>query len=209
MAERAKTKRLSKVAREFNVGIQTLIEFLASKGVELESNPNTKIEGEVYSILLNEFQSEKSAKEESKKVSIGTEKETITLEQVQGTTEEKEEITQPEEEKVEQKKPEEELKVVGKIDLDKLNLKSRPDKKSEEKKKEEAKKDVKEEKVEEVDSEKEEEVKASKEEIKTKFEKLDSPKVLGKIDLPKEKKPVASSSGEVENQNKKKRRKKG
>ena len=81
----AQIKRLSKIAREFNVGIQTLVEYLASNGVEIESNPNTKIEPDVYEILLAEFQSEKSAKEESEKVSIGTEKETITLDQVQET----------------------------------------------------------------------------------------------------------------------------
>ena len=85
-------KRLSKVAREFNVGIQTLVEFLASKNIKIESNPNTKIEAEVYGVLLTEFQSEISAKEESEKVSIGTEKETITLEQVHGSIPEKEEV---------------------------------------------------------------------------------------------------------------------
>jgi translation initiation factor IF-2 len=208
MAERAKTKRLSKVAREFNVGIQTLIEFLASKGVELESNPNTKIEGEVYNILLSEFQSEKSAKEESKKVSIGTEKETITLAQVQGTAVEKEEEKVPEEKLEEVKKPEDDLKVVGKIDLEKLNLKTRPDKKKEAKKTEEedAKDEVEDEVVENNEEEVLDEEEKPKEEIETKYEKLDTPKVLGKIDLPKEKKPVASSSGEVESQNKKKRK---
>ena len=72
-------KRLSKVAREFNVGIQTLIEFLASKDIKVESNPNTKIDAEIYSVLKAEFQSEISAREESEKVSIGTEKETITF----------------------------------------------------------------------------------------------------------------------------------
>ena len=72
-------KRLSKVAREFNVGIQTIIEFLASKDITVESNPNTKIDAETFNILQAEFQSEISAREESQKVSIGTEKETITI----------------------------------------------------------------------------------------------------------------------------------
>src|SRR3990167_6285731 len=99
MAEIVTTKRLSKVAREFNVGIHTLVEFLASKGFDLESNPNTKIEPDAYTILLNEFQSEKSAKEESKKVSIGTEKETITLAQVQAIAVEK--VKEEQEEAVE------------------------------------------------------------------------------------------------------------
>ena len=119
-------KRLSKVAREFNVGIQTLVEFLASKDIKIESNPNTKIDAEIYGVLLAEFQSEISAKEESEKVSIGTEKETITLEQVQGIVPEKEEekVVDVKPEVVEEKKIGDELKVIGKIDLGKLNLKN-------------------------------------------------------------------------------------
>ena len=35
-------KRLSKVAREFNVGIHTLVEFLASKNVEIDGKPQHK-----------------------------------------------------------------------------------------------------------------------------------------------------------------------
>lgn len=205
MAERAKIKRLSKVAREFNVGIQTLVEFLASKNVEIESNPNTKIDPETYQILLGEFQSEKSAKEESKKVSIGTEKETITLDKVgklepETKEEPKKEVPQPEEKKKEEK-TEDEPKVLGKIDLDKLNLKTRPDKKKakEEPKKEDPKAEVKKEKVEENKPK-------APEEIETKYEKLDAPKVLGKIELPKEKKHVASSSKDNDNTNKKKRK---
>jgi len=194
-------KRLSKVAREFNVGIQTLIEFLASKDITVESNPNTKIDAEVYGVLLAEFQSEISAKEESEKVSIGTEKETITLEQVQGVAPEKEEekAVDVKPEVVEEKKVGDELKVIGKIDLGKLNLKTRPDKKKQAVKKEDPKKDEK------VAEEKVEERKAP-EELETKYEKIDAPKVLGKIELPKVKKPVASSSGDIDNQKKKRKR---
>ena len=36
-------KRLSRVARECNVGIQTIVEFLAKKGFFIDSNPNAKI----------------------------------------------------------------------------------------------------------------------------------------------------------------------
>ncbi|MCO6499163.1 MAG: translation initiation factor IF-2 [Vicingus serpentipes] len=203
MAEQA--KRLSKIAREFNVGIHTLVEYLESKNVKIESNPNTKIEGDVYAILLDEFQSEKSAKEESKKVSIGTDKETITLE---GTKEPKVEQPVSEEKKVEEIKPEvkeEEVKVVGKIDLDKLNLKTRPNKK-EEKPAPEKVKETPPTKAEEA--KKEESKSKPSEEIETKYEKIDSPKVLGKIDLPEErkKKPLATSSSNSEGANKKKRK---
>lgn len=213
MAERATTKRLSKVAREFNVGIQTLVEFLASKNVAVENNPNSKIDAETYQVLLGEFQSEKSAKEESEKVSIGTEKETITLQakepvvpEVKAEPKVAEEEVPKIEEKKEEAKPDGEPKVVGKIDLDKLNLKTRPDKKKsaakEEPKKEAPK--TKEEPKKEVPVEEKSKL---PEEIKTKYEKLDAPKVLGKIELPKEKKPVASSSKGNENNNNKKKRK--
>lgn len=193
-------KRLSKIAREFNVGIQTLVEFLASKDIKIESNPNTKINTTVYAVLLTEFQSEISAKEESKKVSIGTDKETITLEQVQGVVVEKEEEKILEEVVIKEEKPKtDEPKVIGKIDLDKLNLKTRPDKKKVDEKKEEPKKEI-------IKETPPVEVRKVPEELKTKYEKIDSPKILGKIDLPKEKKPVASSSSGAENQNKKKRK---
>jgi translation initiation factor IF-2 len=209
MAERATIKRLSKVAREFNVGIQTLVEFLASKNITIENNPNSKIDAETYNVLLSEFQSEKSAKEESKKVSIGTEKETITLASVKATSieieEPKKEEVVVEEKKEEPKKPEDDLKVLGKIDLGKLNLKTRPDKRKHVEKQEEKAKEVAP-KAEEIvpKKEKEEPARHVPEEIKTKYEKLDSPKVLGKIELPKEKKPTPSSTKD-DNKRKRKR----
>ena len=76
-----KAKRLSKVAREMNVGISTITEFLAGKGIEIESSPNTKIEADTYAILQEEYQSDISAKEAAKKTSFSREKrEAISLE---------------------------------------------------------------------------------------------------------------------------------
>ena len=84
-------KRLNKVAREFNVSISTIVDFLASNGHEIDSKPNTKIEGEVLSILEQEFAADKSAKEKSQQASVKREKrETISLEDVKAP-EEKEE----------------------------------------------------------------------------------------------------------------------
>ena len=34
--------RLSKLTKQFNIGLSTLVEFLSSKGVEVEMNPNAK-----------------------------------------------------------------------------------------------------------------------------------------------------------------------
>ncbi|MFD1551614.1 translation initiation factor IF-2 [Putridiphycobacter roseus] len=76
-------KRLNKVAREFNVSISTIVDFLASNGHEIDSKPNTKIEGEVLSILEQEFAADKTAKEKSQQASVKREKrETISLEDV-------------------------------------------------------------------------------------------------------------------------------
>lgn len=77
-----KVTRLSKIAREFNVGISTIIEFLHKKGYAIDSNPNTKIPPEIYQILINEYSSDISAKKESEKLSMRNlrdKKETISI----------------------------------------------------------------------------------------------------------------------------------
>jgi len=74
MSEENKTIRLNKVAKEFNVGITTLVEFLAKKGKKIESNPNTKIDDELYNILASAFQSERKVKEDASKLTLVTAK---------------------------------------------------------------------------------------------------------------------------------------
>ena len=66
----AAVKRLSKVARELNVGISTIVDFLNNEGKEVSPNPNTKIDEELYMILLEEFQKEKFQKEKADQVRI-------------------------------------------------------------------------------------------------------------------------------------------
>lgn len=190
MSEGEAVKRLSKVAREFNVGINTLVDFLSSKGIQIENNPNSKIDGATYQVLVGEFQSEKSAKEESKKVSIGTQKETISLAGHEVKSEVKVE-EKPVVEKPVVAPKEDEVKIVGKIDLSTLNLKTRPDKKAKttttkgEEPVEIVPEPVIEKPVEEV---KQEPVSNKPQEFETRYEKLESPKILGKIELPVEKK---------------------
>ncbi len=60
--------RLSKVARELNIALPTIVDFLTLKGYEVESNPNAKIDGELYDLLQKEFQSDKSKKEEAEQL---------------------------------------------------------------------------------------------------------------------------------------------
>ena len=54
-----KNIRLKKVATELNVGIQTIVQFLAQKGHHVEANPNTRIIKQQYDLLLSEFKNEK------------------------------------------------------------------------------------------------------------------------------------------------------
>ena len=65
-----KAIRLSKLAREFNVGISTIVEFLHKKGVDIDPNPNTKVAPEVHDILMAEYSTDISAKRESEKLSM-------------------------------------------------------------------------------------------------------------------------------------------
>lgn len=71
MAEQ-KATRLSKAAREFNVGISTIVEFLKKKGHEVDSNPNTKIAPELYDLLVDEYSSDLNVKKDAEKLTLKT-----------------------------------------------------------------------------------------------------------------------------------------
>ncbi|MBL0328086.1 MAG: translation initiation factor IF-2 [Bacteroidetes bacterium] len=259
-----KGQRLSKVAKELNVSIGTITEFLKGKGHTVENNPMAKITDEHYALLAKEYQSEKAAKEEAKQVTTSSraKKESISLEDAKKPElkkkEEEEDIIiknipntpvakeKPVEKPVEKVEEEKEviksdvkLKVVSKIDLDSINSKTKPTKKTkaakeeEEQKEEEAKtaakgkakttkskKQTEEEVVEEVKPVVEEKVTPPETEepakvdfYETKVEKLEGPKIMGKIELPvkeeRKKNPVASSSASnADNKKKRKRIKK-
>jgi len=122
-------KRLNKVTREFNVGISTIVDFLANSGHEIDSNPNTKIPDELYDLLEKEFSSESSLKEKSKEIDLSENRkkqEVISIEEV-------EEEAHAEKEEVEEETPEPEvgIKVVGKVDLEGFNRKPKTPKKKE------------------------------------------------------------------------------
>jgi translation initiation factor IF-2 len=61
--------RISKILKEFNIGISTLVEFLKKKGVEVEANPNGKVSEDVYTLVKAEFGNEHALKVASKKIS--------------------------------------------------------------------------------------------------------------------------------------------
>ncbi len=221
----AAPKRLNKVAREFNVGISTIVEFLASIGKEVETNPNTKIDSDLYDLLVDEFQAEKKAKEESKSVLEKEERIAISITPKEVKEEDPveevklpepiqpEQIPAPAAEKEKKTRP----SVIGKIDLSAVNQRTRPVKKAKQEPKPEPKKPIakKEQpkKVEQPKLVKQEEKKPKEatpppqiETIKARSEKLTGPKVLGKIELPKEQ--VRSKSSDDDNKRKRKRIKK-
>ncbi len=285
-ADNNKAKRLQQVAKELNVGIHTIVEYLGKKGKKIDEKPNTKIDSDMYNLLLKAFQGEKKLKEASKTTKKTTKPVEIVLDATEVVKKEKEEREADEvptneivirdvtlgkekgkekdadkkekvvekeevkveekieevkevEEKIEQVKEKEEvveektedtttiggLNILGKIDLQSLNQKTKPAKKKKDKKKDkkeekkekpvvaEKKVEKKEESKPEVKSEpkpeKKEKVVPAAEFISTSYVKLTGPVLTGeKVDLsqfnkPKKQQPVASSSkGKIENKEK-------
>jgi len=232
----AETIRLNKVLRELNISIDRAVDFLETKGIEIEKRPTTKITTEVYNILSGEFQTDASKRVASKEVSEAKlkEKEALRLEREREIEEklQKEEVAKKE--VVKAKTTLEGPKQVGKIDLDKPKKADTP--KKEEVAKAQPNKPVAEEKVKKpvakketpkrVEKKKAEDVKEAKvaapkveqteqpkdEKVTTKYQKLSGPKLSGdKIDLsqfnkPKKKKEDKKPDAKSSADAKKKRR---
>jgi translation initiation factor IF-2 len=113
-----KTIRLSKLAREFNVGIHTIIEFLHKKGFKIDSNPNTKVSEEAIALLEKEYKIDLNLKKESEKIILKSHRpkqEVISIEdgekeKVAEIEDEAEELEEIVDEEVEELEEEEELK---------------------------------------------------------------------------------------------------
>jgi translation initiation factor IF-2 len=256
MADASKPVRLNKIAREFNLGIQTIVDFLASKGMEVDAKPNTKIDAEAYALIRSNFQDEKAAKE--KAVSSANravvDRESVTLASARKTPAPQEEAEveidlsifqksqqQPEVKRIEPEAPAEPtpaveekaaeapaepeadaaspVKVLGKVDLDavakKPKAKTKAEKEAEKEKlaqksSEIAKKEAAAQAAEKAAAEQAAEDKAAKPEppkvdkLETKIEKLSGPTVVGKIELPVEKKKTAADKSD-DNKRKRKR----
>jgi len=221
MAEQS--QRLSKVAKEFNVGVDTILDFLASKGVD-NLNRNSKISSETYDVLVDEYQPDKKVKAEAKELKKA---------EAEQKSQEKENQT------LRVKAPKiEGLKIVSKVDIveskstneqEKLKIKNNDlstkkiedvsfdetlsnfqetDKKIINKDHEQSKLSSKENVI---NSPSEDNIKEKASIIRAKAKKLDGPTIISseKIDLSKfkkpEKKPVASSSAKLEGKKKRKR----
>ena len=138
--------RLIKVSKELNVGISSLVEFLDKKGVQVEANPNTKIDDEHYEMLNIEFRKDKKIRktvekqrEEQQNKDV---KETVALEGHEIPNEEQKKSEEKESTPTtttlsDENKPQ--ITLVGTIDLDDLDAKPKmkqDEKKAEEKKQE-------------------------------------------------------------------------
>ena len=103
--------RLIRVAKEFNVGLNTITDFLHRKGIEIDSSPNTPVDADTYAVLEKEFGKNRPSGSEldtirekiNKKTSVSIEPEAKPKEEKR-IIEVKEDIVQP--------------KVLGKIDLE-------------------------------------------------------------------------------------------
>ena len=113
--------RLSKVAREFNVGLSTIVDYLQNKGIKISSDPNAKLTEEQYGLVAKEFSSDSELKNESKRIELKAtnrqKNEAVSIDNVHhaGKREEGDFISVKDEIKLETK-----IKVVDHIDLDKL-----------------------------------------------------------------------------------------
>ena len=100
----ARTK-ISKVAKELNVALPTVVDFLRSKNITVDDNPNARIEDDVVDILVKEFKSDKDQKTKSEQFSTERQQQ-----RVKPASAKPEEIKLPSE----LNKP----KILGKIELD-------------------------------------------------------------------------------------------
>ena len=120
------SKRLSKLAGEFNVGIHTIVEFLHKKGHTIDSNPNTKISEDLIMLLEKEYKTDINLKKESEKIqlkSLRPKKESLTIDDMVEETAQEEEIQvrdnlhkEPIAKKITPEPPKAELKEEKKVD---------------------------------------------------------------------------------------------
>lgn len=225
------TMRLSKVLRELNISMDRAMDYLKTKGHEIEARPTTKISDEIYQILSEEFQTDKSKKVASKEVSeeIKKEKEELRIAREKEIEEKHKTSETKEKEVIKAQSKIERPKTVGKIDLET----KKPEPKKEEPKVESPKEQPIEEPVEEKpkaekSQPKEVEPKEEKKEeeapktetpavdpkIQTQYKKLEGPNFTGQtIDLEQfkkakkkpEKEKKESSDNSRENRGKRKR----
>ena len=184
MAEEPKATRLSKAAREFNVGISTIVDYLHKKGYDIDPNPNSKVTADAYELLLKEYSSDLNVKKESDKLiqkEIARKQEAISLEKEKEEASVVEVVTAPAEVKTEKASPD--VAPVDKIEKTDTKEKSPV-------------------KTIAAEPEKEEEIAPEKESSKS--EAGMKVNVVGKIDLESLKKPKKAAAVKKEEEKKEK-----
>ena len=198
--------RLIKLAKELNVGTSTIVDYLKDNGYEIDNKPTAKVSEEMHAELLKEFGDSMAEKEKADQLILGGRQggEEVVVApppppppppviKAPEPVKEPEPVPEPKPEPVAEKveapkeevikKPQLEVKVVGKIDLDKTKKKEAP--------KKEVKKEVK-----------EVEVKVKKKEVaaeaapaepdemhRAATPQLQGLKIMGKVDAEKLKEP--------------------
>ena len=215
MADANKPVRLSKAAREFNLGIGTIVDFLDTKGIQVEAKPNTKLDPEVYALVRSNFQGDKDAKEAAQRSTVNVDRENISLASTKKREVEKPESSaekidlnifkteevkdeNPKEEKKEENQASEatklkasRLKVVGKVDFEAQEKEAAAKRAAAEetriKAKLEAEKIVVKSAIKPIEKQEEVSIEDAPDVVKANVEQLSGPKVVGKIELPVEK----------------------
>ena len=95
--------KISKVANDFNVGVNTVVEFLRKHNIEVDNNPNARIDESAVELLRKEFSSDKAVKAK-----------------VEGKLNERRTDRVEKAERRQQAQEMPQLKVVGKINLDEV-----------------------------------------------------------------------------------------
>jgi translation initiation factor IF-2 len=121
------TIRLNVALRELNISLDRAVEFLAQQNIEIEGRPTSKISKDVYQILLDEFETDKSKKDASHEISEEKKKEKESLRILQEKKEqERLEQQQKRQEIIKAKASINKPVTLGKIDLDPTKTKPAP-----------------------------------------------------------------------------------
>ena len=112
--------RLIQVAKEFKVGLNTIMDFLLKKGINVEGSPNSPVSPEVYAVLEKEFGSNRTItgnERDNIRERIALKQTTVTLdEEKKSDKEDKEVIIKSNVISVKDEIPQ--PKILGKIDLE-------------------------------------------------------------------------------------------
>ena len=115
-----KRLRLIQVAKEFNVGLNTITDFLHKKGIKSDGSPNTLVEPETYAVLEKEFGAGRSitSSRDSVRERIAQKQTTVTLEESRRAAREEEQEVVIKSNMIHVKDEIPQPRILGKIDLD-------------------------------------------------------------------------------------------